>query len=237
MGSSGPKSKTEEAGRVRSQEFIQAKVQYLSYGVKRFWDPKPSMSSYPPSSKIQGEQCLGILLCASLFPQSKCRCRGIQQVVVHLYWTLYYCIVDLGSVLPTETHRVRVTIISRIVIICVPIFHIFFTYFPLQISSGRTEQVCGWTDGIKPCLLSQRARGGPSLSWTIPRIPVQTLTKHASCTYKLRAKFSKGCLIIWWGTLPTNIKPRLNAWLETMASLSVILLGGASFWASLIDEG
>ena len=36
MGSSGPKSKTEEAGRVRSQEFIQAKVQYLSYGVKRF---------------------------------------------------------------------------------------------------------------------------------------------------------------------------------------------------------
>lgn len=165
MGSSGPKSKIEEAGRVRSQEFIQAitKVQYLSYGVKRCWDLKPSMSSYPPSSKIQGEQCLGIILCASLLPQSKCRCRGIQQVAVHLYWSLYYCIVDLGSVLPTETHRVRVTIISRILIICVPSFHIFFTYFPLQISSGRTEQVCGWIDGINPCLLFQRARGGSFL--------------------------------------------------------------------------
>ena len=126
MGSSGPKSKTEEGGRVKSIEFIQAitKVQHLSYGVKGCWDPKPSMSSYPPSSKIQGEQCLCIILCAPLLPQSKRWCIGIQQVAVHLYWSLYYCTVDLGSVLPTETHRVG------IVIICVPIFHIFFTHFP-----------------------------------------------------------------------------------------------------------
>lgn len=45
------------------------------------------------------------------------------------------------------------------------------------------------------------------------------------CVYKLRSKFSMSCLIIWRGTLPTNIKPRLNAWLETLASPSVILLG------------
>lgn len=46
------------------------------------------------------------------------------------------------------------------------------------------------------------------------------------CVYKLRSKFSKSCLIVWRGTLPTNIKPRLNAWLETLASPFVILLGG-----------
>ena len=34
------------------------------------------------------------------------------------------CVVDLGSVLPTETHRVRVTSTSRIVTICAPTFHI-----------------------------------------------------------------------------------------------------------------
>lgn len=46
-----------------------------------------------------------------------------------------------------------------------------------------------------------------------------------------------GCLIIWQGTLPTSIKPRLNAWLETLVNPSVVLLGGEGFWASLMDEG
>lgn len=58
-----------------------------------------------------------------------------------------------------------------------------------------------------------------------------------SCVYKFRLRFSISCLIIWQGNLSTNIKPRLNAWLETLASPSVIPQGGEGFWASLTDEG
>lgn len=46
-----------------------------------------------------------------------------------------------------------------------------------------------------------------------------------------------GCLTIWQGTLPTNIKPRLNAWLEMLAIFSVILFGMEGLLASLMDEG
>lgn len=56
-----------------------------------------------------------------------------------------------------------------------------------------------------------------------------------SGVYKLRSRFSMGYLIIWQGTLPTSIKPRLNAWLETLVSPSVIFLGGESFLANFMD--
>ena len=50
MDNTGPKNKTKERGRVRSQWLNHAitEVNCLGYGVKGCWNLKPNMSSYPP---------------------------------------------------------------------------------------------------------------------------------------------------------------------------------------------
>lgn len=149
------------------------------------------------------------------------------------------CVVDLGSVLPTGTHRVTVTSISRIVTICAPTFHI---NFPFESTLGRlSKSQWGCMDEINPCSLLQRAGGGGGSFLELGPFPgflFRLLLSMPSRRYKVRSKFSMGCLIIWRGTLSTNTKPRLNAWLETLASpLWFCWVGKVSGLASWMRDG
>lgn len=135
MGNTGPKSKTEKSrvrgqARVRSQGLTQAitKVKRVSSGVKGCWGPKPGMSSYIPSSKKEGEQgpgdfCVYFLSTKMQVHRNQTSCSLLVLFLVSWFVLLF---VLLTWATNWHTHRVRVTPISRMVTICVPISCVFF---------------------------------------------------------------------------------------------------------------
>lgn len=224
MGNIGLQSKTEEGGRVRRQGFTQPsqKLSILVVGWRDAETQSQACQAYPPSPKIQGEQRPGVLLCASPLPQPKRRCTGIRQVAAclsyRLHWGLY-CLCCWPGVCVTnrDTQSYGNIYFQNSNNLCP-----YLSYkFSLWKTLGRlSKSQWGCMDEINPCSLLQRAGGGggsflelgPFLGFLF-----RLLLSMPSHTYKVRSEFSMGCLIIWRGTLSTNIKPRLNAWLETLA--------------------